>query len=81
MNLRFLDWTDEENAENNGLQNEDLIVWMRTAALPNFRSDFLRLVRETAAVEALDSFLLMRHAFALWIRTAALPNFRSGLYV
>lgn len=28
---------DEENPENNGLQNEDLIVWMRTAAHPNFR--------------------------------------------
>ena len=27
---------------NNGFQNEDLIVWMRTAALPNFRKLFRR---------------------------------------
>ena len=28
---------DIHDASNNGLQNEDLIVWMRIAALPNFR--------------------------------------------
>lgn len=27
----------DNKTENNGFQNEDLIVWMRTAALPNFR--------------------------------------------
>lgn len=27
----------DTNEANNGFQNEDLIVWMRTAALPNFR--------------------------------------------
>lgn len=28
---------DTSDPNNNGLQNEDLIVWMRTAALPSFR--------------------------------------------
>ena len=31
-----------EELTNNGFQNEDLIVWMRTAALPNFRKLFRR---------------------------------------
>jgi len=33
---------DPEDANNNGFQNEDLIVWMRTAALPNFRKLYRR---------------------------------------
>lgn len=30
-------WELDPDEDNNGFQNEDLIVWMRTAALPNFR--------------------------------------------
>lgn len=45
---RPLAWTrelwelDSTNKDNNGLQNEDLIVWMRTAALPSFRKLYRR---------------------------------------
>lgn len=34
---------DLKNEHNNGFQNEDFIVWMRTAALPNFRKLYRRL--------------------------------------
>ncbi|KYN17128.1 Cell cycle control protein 50A, partial [Trachymyrmex cornetzi] len=34
---------DPTNKENNGFQNEDLIVWMRTAALPTFRKLYRRI--------------------------------------
>ncbi|XP_034489503.1 cell cycle control protein 50A isoform X2 [Drosophila innubila] len=40
---KSLDQLDIDNPENNGFQNEDLIVWMRTAALPSFRKLYRRL--------------------------------------
>jgi len=42
---------DVENPENNGLQNEDLIVWMRTAALPNFRKLYRKIDRQNNPIE------------------------------
>ncbi|KAK0168106.1 hypothetical protein PV327_001939 [Microctonus hyperodae] len=36
-------WELDTNDTNNGFQNEDLIVWMRTAALPTFRKLYRRI--------------------------------------
>jgi LEM3 (ligand-effect modulator 3) family / CDC50 family len=33
---------DPTNSSNNGLENEDLMVWMRTSALPTFRKLYRR---------------------------------------
>jgi len=48
--IKPMDWQkevwelDPNDDENNGFQNEDLIVWMRTAALPNFRKLYRKVV-------------------------------------
>lgn len=47
--VRPIAWTrnlwelDPDNPDNNGLQNEDLIVWMHTASLPDFRKLYRRI--------------------------------------
>lgn len=41
---------DPSDPANNGYKNEDLIVWMRTAALPNFRKLYRR-VNHTGVFE------------------------------
>jgi hypothetical protein len=49
--IKPMDWQkeiwelDPEDPENNGFLNEDLIVWMRTAALPNFRKLYRKVVQ------------------------------------
>jgi len=46
---------DPEDPENNGLLNEDLIVWMRTAALPNFRKLYRKVIAEGDFANGLPS--------------------------
>jgi len=46
---------DPENPDNNGLQNEDLIVWMRTAAFPNFRKLYRRINHNDTFSEGLPA--------------------------
>ena len=42
----------------NGYQNEDLVVWMRTAALPNFRKLYRRVDHKvTANITGLEDYL------------------------
>jgi len=43
---------DKENPDNNGFLNEDLIVWMRTAALPNFRKLYRKINHQDDSVFA-----------------------------
>jgi len=40
---------DMHNASNNGYKNEDLIVWMRTAAFPSFRKLYRRIDHSSSA--------------------------------
>ena len=41
----------DTDPDNNGYKNEDLIVWMRTAALPNFRKLYRRIDHSQSSYE------------------------------
>lgn len=43
---RPVDQLDSENPENNGFQNQDFIVWMRTAAFPTFRKPYRKVIHQ-----------------------------------
>ena len=47
---------DTINADNNGLQNEDLIVWMRTAAFPHFRKPYRKINHTDSGNIALSKY-------------------------
>jgi len=59
--MKPMDWQKEIwqldliNPGNNGFQNEDLIVWMRTAALPNFRKLYRKVVHEEKFAKGLPA--------------------------
>ncbi|XP_049301253.1 cell cycle control protein 50A-like [Anopheles funestus] len=55
---------DAQNPDNNGFQNEDLINWMRSAALPSFRKQHRRVDHSVAFFE--DG--LPRESYTLHIR-------------
>ncbi|XP_014262657.1 cell cycle control protein 50A-like isoform X1 [Cimex lectularius] len=52
---------DPDDPQNNGLENEDLIVWMRTSALPNFR----KLYRIIKGLKKGDYELQIEYNFAV----------------
>jgi hypothetical protein len=50
-----LDKSEPYNPNNNGFQNVDFIVWMRTAALPTFRKPYRKLRREGSYTNGLPA--------------------------
>lgn len=59
--VKPMDWQkniwelDPDHPENNGFQNEDLIVWMRTAALPNFRKLYRKVIHKDKFAQGLPA--------------------------
>jgi hypothetical protein len=60
---------DPGNPDNNGYENEDLMVWMRTAALPTFRKLHRRVEHTGAFTEGLPAgnyMLAVTYSYPTW---------------
>ena len=71
--IKPMDWQkevwelDKTDPDNNGLKNEDLIVWMRTAALPNFRKLYRKLIYGSGGTFAVGEGLRADYSYRLRI--------------
>ena len=68
---------DTKNPDNNGLQNEDLIVWMRTAAFPNFRKLYRRIDHNSTVTDTFNEGL-KKGNYTLTIEYSKLNHNNTG---
>lgn len=79
-------WELDTDPNNNGFKNEDFIVWMRTAALPNFRKLYRRVDHNIAPFQdglpKGEYFLYVKYCEYLGVdKFMIVPFIKSGCIV
>lgn len=63
---------DKNDPDNNGFLNSDFIIWMRTAALPDFRKPYRKLIRTGDFLDGLPAgnyILTIKNCMFFFIKT------------